>query len=82
MAYYRTGACNQRAKDRLSGNSRFFLGHIIADFLWYAFISILISKNKRISKKIYKIITSICAIALISFDISFTINHFTAAIIP
>jgi len=60
----------------------FFLGHILADFLWYAFVSILISKNKRfISGRIYKIITSICAVALIGFGISFAINHFTVATI-
>ncbi len=61
----------------------FFLGHIFADFIWYAFVSILISKNKRfISKKIYSLITSTCAIALIVFGLFFTINHFTPTITP
>ncbi|MFH1093682.1 MAG: LysE family transporter [Candidatus Omnitrophota bacterium] len=64
--------------------SAFFLGHILADFLWYAFVSVLISRNKRfISQRIYKLISSICALALIGFGIFFAINnHFTAAIIP
>ena len=58
--------------------SAFFLGHILADFIWFAFVSLLISKNKHfISKRIYKLITSICALALIGFGIFFAINRFT-----
>jgi threonine/homoserine/homoserine lactone efflux protein len=61
----------------------FFLGHILADFSWYAFVSVVISKNKRfITEKVYRAITSTCAFILIGFGIYFAANSFTAATTP
>ena len=51
----------------------FFIGHILADLIWYSIVSLTISKGKRfITDRIYKIIVSICGITLISFGLYFS----------
>ena len=55
-------------KSGYAGLVAFFLGHILADFIWYFFISIGVSKGRSfISNKMYKIVIAICAAALIYF---------------
>ncbi|MBN1520990.1 MAG: LysE family transporter [Candidatus Aureabacteria bacterium] len=52
----------------------FFLGHILADFLWYSIVSLTMSKGKRfLSLGLYKTIIFICGLALIGFGIAFGI---------
>ena len=59
----------------LLGISVFFMGHILADFSWYSFISFSISKGRRfISKRVYKSIIAICGLTLIGFAFWFAIN--------
>ena len=59
------------------GITFFFIGHILADLLWYSLVSFLVSKflisESRIllSIKIYKIIMLICGIALTGFSVWF-----------
>ena len=51
----------------------FFIGHILADLIWYSIVSLTISKGKRlITDRIYKIIVSICGITLIGFGLYFS----------
>jgi len=51
----------------------FFVGHILADLIWYSIVSLTISKGKRlITDRIYKIIVSICGITLIGFGLYFS----------
>ncbi len=53
-----------------SGISAFFLGHISADFLWYATVSFSISKGKqKITPRIYGVISACCGIFLGIFGI-------------
>lgn len=54
------------------GLSVFFVGHILADLIWYSFISLLVSRGKRhLSAGIYKVITGVCALLLVFFGLYF-----------
>jgi len=56
----------------LIGLTVFFVGHILADLLWYSFISFLVSSGKRhLSSGIYKVITGVCALLLLFFGLYF-----------
>ena len=62
----------------IPGIAVFFVGHILADLTWYVFISILVSKaRKLLNDKAYKIIVSVLALVLIGFGISFITNAAT-----
>lgn len=55
----------------------FFAGHILADLLWYTFVSYSIDKGKRfISEKTYREILGICAVVIIIFGLYFGISPF------
>lgn len=55
----------------------FFMGHILADLIWYSVISFTITKGRKfISLDIYKGIITICALALIGFAIWFLVKAF------
>lgn len=59
-------------KSGYAGLVAFFLGHILADFIWYFLISFSIAKGKHfISNKLYKIIIGVCAVALVYFALIF-----------
>lgn len=59
----------------LIGVSLFYLGHILSDFTWYTFISLLVSKTRTfINLKVYKVIIAILGISLIGFGTSFLIS--------
>jgi len=48
----------------------FFVGHILADFIWYSIVSIGIWKNKKfIEGKFYKWLCNFCGIFLLGFSI-------------
>jgi len=50
------------------GIAAFFLGHIAADYAWYALISLGISQGKRlVSDNAYRIMIRICGLFLIAF---------------
>jgi len=52
----------------LPGVIIFFAGHILADALWYVFVSVAVSKTRSImSDKVYRILIGICAIFLLSY---------------
>jgi threonine/homoserine/homoserine lactone efflux protein len=50
------------------GVSVFFIGHIMADLIWYGAVSTAISRGRHLlSDKLYRIITGICAGFLVFF---------------
>ncbi len=50
----------------------FFVGHILADLLWYAFVAFGISKGKKLMKdSLYQMIIKICGAILIIFGAYF-----------
>jgi threonine/homoserine/homoserine lactone efflux protein len=52
----------------IPGIASFFTGHILADALWYAFVSNTVSKTRRLmSDRVYRILIGICALFLISY---------------
>ena len=62
-------------KAGMTGIAVFFLGHILADLLWYSIVSAVIWKNKRfISLKAYKILVGTCAAVLAGFGLYFGIS--------
>jgi len=47
----------------------FFVGHILADFLWYSIVSVALWKNKKfIRENIYVILCNICGVFLMGFS--------------
>lgn len=59
----------------LIGITIFYIGHILSDFAWYTFISVMISSGKRwISDKVYQVILVVCAAFLIYLGVHFMIN--------
>jgi threonine/homoserine/homoserine lactone efflux protein len=53
----------------------FFVGHILADFVWYSVVSATIGSGKKfINRKVYQIIIGICAAFLVFFAVWFFYN--------
>lgn len=58
----------------IAGVVLFYTGHILSDFTWYCFISILISKTRTfINLKVYKIVIAVLGVCLVGFGLSFLI---------
>ncbi|HRX17340.1 MAG TPA: LysE family transporter [Spirochaetota bacterium] len=54
----------------LAGVVTFFLGHILGDLVWYAAVSIAISKGRRLfTDKMYRGIIATCAVYLTGFAV-------------
>ena len=52
----------------IPGVVSFFTGHILADALWYVFVSTAVSKTRRLmSDKVYRILIGTCALFLMSY---------------
>lgn len=61
------------AKIGLLGIGVFFIGHILADFLWYSIVSLTISRGQQfLSLKIYRGLIFTCGLLLILFAAIFT----------
>jgi len=57
------------------GISVFFIGHILADLIWYSAVSLAVSRGKKfITDKKYRVIISGCGITLIGFGIYFSVT--------
>lgn len=55
-----------------AGIAAFFSGHIMADLIWYSFVSFGISQGRRfISDRVYRGIIAVCASVLVVFGIWF-----------
>ncbi len=60
------------AKLGIVGVAVFFIGHILADFLWYSVVSTSISLGKRFfTDGVYRGIVAFCAVFLLGFSIYF-----------
>lgn len=58
----------------IAGIVLFYTGHILSDFTWYCFISVLISKTRTfINLKVYKIVIALLGVCLAGFGLSFLI---------
>jgi len=56
----------------------FFIGHILADLVWYSFISFSVSRGSSfLNDKIYKTIIGLCAIFLVFFGFMFGYSGLT-----
>jgi threonine/homoserine/homoserine lactone efflux protein len=52
----------------LGGLLIFYVGHYLADFVWYALISLTVCKGRRfMTDKVYRAIVLICAVLLVVF---------------
>jgi threonine/homoserine/homoserine lactone efflux protein len=60
------------AKLGVGGVIVFFIGHILADFLWYSVVSASVSLGKRfLTDGIYRGIVALCSLFLLGFSIYF-----------
>ncbi len=58
----------------IAGVVLFYTGHILSDFTWYCFISVLISKTRTfINLKVYKLVIALLGVCLTGFGLSFLI---------
>jgi len=54
------------------GIAFFFSGHILADLVWYAFVSGAVSKGRHLlTDKRYRILIGVCAVFLVVFSVYF-----------
>jgi threonine/homoserine/homoserine lactone efflux protein len=60
-----------------AGLAAFFVGHILSDFVWYAFVSALVAAGrKRIPDSVYRGLIALCALALGFFGVGFIVSAF------
>lgn len=59
------------------GVTSFYMGHILADFIWYLFIGFIISTGRRFfNQKVYIAILIICSLFLLYLGVKFIIDFF------
>lgn len=64
-------------KFNFAGVSSFYIGHILADFIWYLFIGIVVSTGRRfLNQKVYVAILLACSLFLIYLGIKFIVDFF------
>jgi threonine/homoserine/homoserine lactone efflux protein len=60
------------------GLAVFFVGHEMADLIWYTLVSFLVSRGRgRISDRIYHGVLYACALLVLVFAVLFTVNGIT-----
>jgi threonine/homoserine/homoserine lactone efflux protein len=53
----------------IAGIVFFFSGHILADFLWYGFVSLAMAKGRHLlNDYLYRVLIGVCAGALVVFS--------------
>lgn len=66
-------------KFSFNGISSFYIGHIIADFIWYLFIGIIISSGRRFfNQKVYIGILIVCSLFLLYLGVKFIVDFFVS----
>jgi len=64
-------------KFSFTGVSSFYVGHIIADFIWYLFIGFIISSGRRFfNQKVYIGILIACSLFLLYLGVKFIVDFF------
>jgi threonine/homoserine/homoserine lactone efflux protein len=62
----------QSRKSGFSGVIAFFIGHILADFVWYSLVSFSIGTGRRFfSDTLYRALVGFCALFLLGFSVWF-----------
>jgi threonine/homoserine/homoserine lactone efflux protein len=57
------------------GVAVFFVGHILADFIWYSFISLTVGKGRKmLTPMIYRGVVAVCALFLVGFAVWFLVG--------
>jgi threonine/homoserine/homoserine lactone efflux protein len=57
------------------GLAFFYVGHMMADLIWYSMVSLLVSRGRgRISDRIYHVLLYACSLLLLAFAVLFTVN--------
>ena len=65
----------------VSGIAAFFAGHILADTLWYSFVSFSVAKSRKImNNRIYRIVIGVCAGFLAAYAVYLLISSFEWAL--
>jgi len=71
------GLLIQSKTQKFAGICAFFTGHILADFLWYWFVSFSVSRGRRLlNEKTYKLISTICSLFLLVLAVFFIVKFF------
>jgi threonine/homoserine/homoserine lactone efflux protein len=64
-------------KFSVGGVSSFYVGHILADFIWYLFIGFIISTGRRFfNQKVYIAILIVCSLFLLYLGVKFIVDFF------
>ncbi len=57
------------------GLAFFFVGHEMADLIWYSLVSFLVSRGRgRISDRVYHVLLYACAVLVLGFAVLFIVN--------
>jgi threonine/homoserine/homoserine lactone efflux protein len=57
------------------GLAFFYVGHVMADLIWYSMVSLLVSRGRgRISDRIYHVLLYACSLLVLAFAVLFTVN--------
>ena len=57
------------------GLAFFFVGHEMADLVWYSLVSFLVSRGRgRISDRVYHMVLYVCVLMVLAFAVLFTVN--------
>lgn len=65
----------------IAGVGVYYFGHILADFIWYGAISVIVGTTRRfINEKLYRILIAVLGALLIFFGARFAVNAFISLI--
>lgn len=57
------------------GLAFFFVGHVMADLIWYSLVSFFVSRGRgRISDRVYHVMLYACSLMVLVFSVLFTLN--------
>lgn len=55
----------------------FFVGHILADFVWYSFVSVAVSRGRKVmSDQVYRRLVAVCGLTIVGFALWFIWSGF------